>query len=103
LRTSQYVKICVLRWVTVNDDHAMAQAMTESGTETGFSTSTSAFQGQLIVAQWLRYRATNREVAGSIPDGVIGIFRWHNPSDHTMALGSTQPLTEMSTRSISWG
>jgi hypothetical protein len=30
--------------------------------------------------------------------------RWcHNPSDRTMALGSTQPLTEMSTRSISWG
>jgi len=26
-----------------------------------------------------------------------------NPSDSTMALGSTQPLTEMSTRSISWG
>jgi hypothetical protein len=47
--------------------------------------------------------ATNRKVAGSIPDGVIGIFHWHNPSDRTMALGSTQPLTEMSTRSISWG
>jgi len=26
-----------------------------------------------------------------------------NISDRTMALGSTQPLTEMSTRSISWG
>jgi hypothetical protein len=26
-----------------------------------------------------------------------------NSSDRTMALGSTQPLTEMSTRSISWG
>ena len=26
-----------------------------------------------------------------------------NPSDRTMALGSTQPLTEMSARSISWG
>jgi hypothetical protein len=26
-----------------------------------------------------------------------------NPSDRTMALGSTQPLTEMSTRIISWG
>jgi hypothetical protein len=38
-----------------------------------------------------------------IPDRVIGIFHWHNPSDRTMALGSIQPLTEMSTRSISWG
>ena len=26
-----------------------------------------------------------------------------NPSDRTMTLGSTQPLTEMSTRSIYWG
>ena len=26
-----------------------------------------------------------------------------NPSDRTMALGSTQPPTELSTRSISWG
>jgi len=37
-----------------------------------------------------------------IPDGVIGIFRRHNPSGHTMALGLTQPLTEMGTRNISW-
>ena len=55
------------------------------------------------VAQWLRCCATNRKVAGSIPDSVIGIFHCHNPSDRTMALGSTQPLTEMSTRRISWG
>ena len=55
------------------------------------------------VAQWLRCCATNRKVAGSIPDGVIGIFHWHNPSDRTMVRGSTQPLTEMSTRRISWG
>ena len=30
-------------------------------------------------------------------------FSLHNPSDRTMALGLTQPLTEMSTRNISWG
>ena len=30
--------------------------------------------GETAVAQWLRYCATNRKVAGSIPDGVIGIF-----------------------------
>ena len=51
----------------------------------------------------LRCCATNRKVAGSIPDGVIGIFHWHNPSNRTTALGSTHPLTEMSTRKISWG
>ena len=52
---------------------------------------------------WLRHCATSRKVAGSIPDCVIGIFHWHNPSGRTMDLGSTQPLTEMSTRNISWG
>jgi hypothetical protein len=36
------------------------------------------------VAQWLKYGATNRKVAGSIPDGVIGIFQGYNPSDRTM-------------------
>ena len=52
---------------------------------------------------WLRDCATSRKVAGSISDGIIGIFRWHNPSGRTTALGLTQPLTEMSTRNISWG
>ena len=27
------------------------------------------------VAYWLRHYTTNRQVAGSIPDGVIGIFQ----------------------------
>jgi hypothetical protein len=38
----------------------------------------------------------------SIPDGVIGIFHWHNPSGRSKALGLTQLLTEMRTRNISW-
>jgi hypothetical protein len=50
---------------------------------------------------WLRHCATSRKVAGSIPDDVIGILHWQNPSGRTMALGLTQPLTEMSTRNIS--
>ena len=84
-------------------------------TETGLYVFTSAaskvhfwyyspvFLRGTAVAQWSRRRATNRKVACSIPDGVIGFFHWRNPSDRTMALGSTQPLTEMSTMSISWG
>jgi hypothetical protein len=40
---------------------------------------------------------------GLIPDGVSGIFNFYNPSSCTMALGLIQPLTEMSTRNISWG
>jgi len=36
-----------------------------------------------------------------IPDGVTGIFHGHNPSGRTMALESTQPSSDMSTRNIS--
>jgi hypothetical protein len=55
------------------------------------------------VAQWLRHCVTDQKVAGSIPDGVMEFFIDVNPSDRTKALGSTQPLTELSTGSISWG
>ena len=51
----------------------------------------------------LKHCATSRKVAGSITDGVIGIFHRHYSSGRTMDLGSTQPLTEVSTRNISWG
>ena len=51
---------------------------------------------------WLRHCATSRKVAGSILDDIIGILHLHNPSGRTVAVGSTQPLTEMSTRNISW-
>ena len=44
----------------------------------------------------------SRKAAGSIPDGVIDIFHRHNPSGLTMVLGSTQSLTEMSTKNIFW-
>jgi hypothetical protein len=47
--------------------------------------------------------ATNQKVAGSIPDGVMEFFIDINPSDRTVALGSTQPLTGLSTRRISRG
>jgi hypothetical protein len=55
------------------------------------------------VAQRLSYCATNQKVAGEIPDGVMEIFIDINPSERTIALGSTQSLTEMSTRSVCWG
>jgi hypothetical protein len=46
---------------------------------------------------WWRNCATSREVTGSIPDCVTEIPHRHNPSGRTMALGLTQPLTEIST------
>jgi len=48
--------------------------------------------------QYFKHCATSRKVAGLIPDDVVGIFYWHNPSGRTMALRSTQSI-----RGISWG
>jgi hypothetical protein len=36
---------------------------------------------------WLKHSARSRKVAGSIPNGVIGIFHLNNSSGRTMALG----------------
>jgi hypothetical protein len=55
------------------------------------------------VAHLVEALCYKRKVEVSIPDGVTGIFHLRNPSGRTMALESTQPLTEMSTRNISWG
>jgi hypothetical protein len=52
---------------------------------------------------WLRKYATSWKDAGSIPDEVIFFFNLPNPFGRTMALGSTQPLTEMSTRNLPGG
>jgi hypothetical protein len=52
---------------------------------------------------WLKHVATSREVAVSMPRGVIGIFHSLNLSGRTMALESTQPLTKIISRDISWG
>jgi hypothetical protein len=45
----------------------------------------------------------SRKIAGSIPEEVIGFFNLPNPSSRPMALGSTQLLTEMSTRNLPGG
>ena len=47
--------------------------------------------------------ATSLKVAGLIPDGIIEILHCLHPSGHSMALGLTQPPTEMSARGISCG
>jgi hypothetical protein len=49
----------------------------------------------------LRHCYTCQKVRGSIPNGVIGIFHWH-PSSRSLALKSTQLVTEINTRNISW-
>jgi hypothetical protein len=52
---------------------------------------------------WLKHYDTSRKAVGLIPDEVIEFFSWPNPSSRNMAPGSTQPLTEMSTRNLSGG
>jgi hypothetical protein len=69
----------------------------------GFMLPTIHLYGGTRWRSWLRNCATNQQVAGSIPNGTIGFFHWRNPVGRPLALGSTQPLTEMSTRNISWG
>jgi hypothetical protein len=44
-----------------------------------------------------KHYVTSRKFAGSSPDEVV-FYNLPNPSSRTMALGSTQPLTEISTR-----
>jgi hypothetical protein len=61
---------------------------------------TTYFIGGTRWRSWLSYCVTNRKVAGSNPDVVIGFFHLH-PSGRTMVLGLTQPLTEMSARNVS--
>jgi hypothetical protein len=49
--------------------------------------------------RWLRHYATSLKVAGSIPE-VIGFLYFTDLSSRTMALGSTQSLTEISARNF---
>jgi hypothetical protein len=58
--------------------------------------------GTLLVAHLVEALCYKPE-AGSIPDGVTGIFHLHNPTGRTMALVLTQPVTETSTRNNSCG
>ena len=51
----------------------------------------------------LRCCASNRKVTGSIPASVSRFFIDINSFRSHYGPGVTQPLTEMSTRSISWG
>jgi hypothetical protein len=48
----------------------------------------------------MRHYATSQKVMGLIPDEVTGFLNLSNPARCTMALGSAQPLTEMSTRNL---
>ena len=54
---------------------------------------------QLVEA--LRYKPEGRKFDSRMVS--LDFFQLHNPSGRTLALGLTQPLTEMSTRNVYWG
>jgi hypothetical protein len=81
---------------------AVASQNKERSLEHGISAPTLSLERRsvLLYKQEVKFHATSRKVAGSSPHEVIGFFSWPNPSSRTIALGSTQPLTEMSTRNL---
>jgi hypothetical protein len=56
----------------------------------------------IVLSSTPTYYATSRKVADSSPDEV-DFFNLPNSSSRNMALGLTQPLTEMSTRNLPGG
>ena len=101
-------------FITINDPHVSGGSSVHhqelktvyraSGICRAFTVSyrllTQAVRSGGVMVKALCYKSAGR---GFDSRGVIGIFQWHNPSGRTMALGSNQPLIEMSTRCISWG
>jgi len=88
------------RWVVTISSQPLypAEQVAQCDAVKGDNKPHSGHYGGTRWRSWLRHCATSRKIAGSIPDGINGIFHWHNPSGR-----STQPLTEMSTRNTSWG
>jgi hypothetical protein len=97
--SSSYVTQCVLLIQTTIFNEDVQKINHTKRENLGFL----KLQMGTAVAQWLRYCSTNQKVAGLILDGVMEFFILIYPSDRTMVLGSTQPLTEMSTGCIFWG
>ena len=60
----------------------------------------NVFYAVAQLVEVLRYKSEGR---GFDSRWCHGVFHLHNLSGRAMALGLTQPLTEMSTRNISWG
>jgi hypothetical protein len=88
----------LVRAISLQDKHCNAHENIR-GVAMQHNEKTRIHTGHAVV-YLLRQYATSRKVADSIPDEVTGFFNKPNPSSRTMALGSTQPLTEMITRNL---
>ena len=52
------------------------------------------FTGGTWWRSWLGHRPISQKVVGSIPNGVIGIFHWHNPSGLNPGIDSASDRNE---------
>jgi hypothetical protein len=62
--------------------------------------SLTAWMRCTLYCNWFKCRVTGRKVAEFVSRKVVGFVNLRNPSSRNMGLGSTQPLTEMSTRNL---
>jgi hypothetical protein len=56
-----------------------------------------------MIAQLVTHYTISQKVVDSIPDEATGFFNCIKPSSRNKAPGSTQPLTETSTRNVPGG
>jgi hypothetical protein len=55
------------------------------------------------IHNWLRNCATSQRIVDSLSDDITGLFNCFKLPSSSMALGSTQPLTDKSTSYLHWG
>jgi hypothetical protein len=99
LKTSVAVKTTASHWQRMEGSEYFKS--TKKNRVLGTTNRLLPFQ-RTLTAQKRKY-ATSRKVSGSVPDEVNGFLNWRDPSSRTMSLGSTRPLTEMSTRKLPGG
>jgi hypothetical protein len=92
------IYFAVIKWRLNSIRHFLRHRMVSCDIRSPFLTSWGT-----RYRSWLRQYATSRKVAGSSPDEMDFFFNLPNPSNRTMALGSTQPLTKISTRNLPGG
>ena len=89
-----------LKWIILLKRKIKSEALDTKSISTTFchhyTTRLGARGG--VVVKALHYKPAGR---GFDSRWCQGFSPWHNPAGRTMALGSTQPLTEMSTRCVS--
>jgi hypothetical protein len=90
-------KVCCSELVNTEIDETSVLTLTSTSQ---LSWPNSVLRAELQMEQASGFASVTLNVAGSIPDEVTEFFNLHNPSTRTMALRSTRPLPEISTRNI---